>query len=93
MSREGGGWLWREEAVHQKGRLFVKRGDHSPFVDRRMPFVHGRGPVVDRGGHLLKGETVRHLLTGGGHSSREGVFNVVGRKNNEIPCWEIQNST
>ena len=83
----------REGAGCQGRRPFVKRGDCSPFVDRRMPFVHGRGPVVNGGGHSLKGETVCHLLTGGGRSSREGVFNVVGRKNNEIPHWEIQNST
>jgi len=91
---EGGGQLSREEAVHRKGRPFtICRQEDAICRQEEAICRGGRGPVINGGGRSSKGETVRHLLTGGGHSSREGVFNVVGRKNNEILHWEIQNST
>ena len=57
---EGGGHLlrgeaicrWREGASCRGRRRFIERGDHSPFVDRRMPFVDRRRPFVEGGGGL-----------------------------------------
>jgi len=49
-------------------------------VKEERPFIEGgRRPSI------VKGEVV--------HREKRLFVNVVGRKNNEFLCWEIQNST
>jgi len=84
----------REASVHQGWDKPVHWGREDPF------FVEGRRQsFIERGGHLSRMGGGCWLRMGGGCSSSKGgegglcQLDVVERKNNEFPHWEIWNST
>jgi len=98
----------RRPFIEQGKRPFVKGKRRSNVEGRRRPFIEchslseGRDCLLSKGGHSSSkgGETV-HRGREAIHHGRGGVVrqekrlfvNVVGRKNNGFPHWEIQNST
>jgi len=109
LKEGGGDRSLRYGRAWERRRLFVEGGrcpfiedGTSLFIEGgRSPFFveGGRRSFIKRGGHSSRMGGGCLLRMGGGCSSSKGgegglhQLDVVGRKNNEFPCWEIQNST